>query len=77
HTGKKLTWDEKFSNLLEFASENGIEIDSACCAGGCGTCQVAILSGDVIYDHPPECDIENGCCLTCVGRPKTDLVLDA
>ena len=75
--GKKLTWDERFTNLLEFAAENGVEIDSACCAGGCGTCQVAVKSGDVTYDEFPECDVEDGCCLTCVGRPKGDLVLDA
>lgn len=77
NTGKKLTWDDRFSNLLEFAAENGVLIESACCAGGCGTCQVAIRSGEVHYDEEPECEVEAGCCLTCVGRPKNDLVLDA
>lgn len=76
-TGKQLTWTEQFSNLLEFATDHDVEIASACCAGGCGTCQVAIKSGDVVYDIAPDCDIEDGCCLTCVGRPKGDLVLDA
>ena len=77
HSGKKLVWDAKFTSLLEFAAEHGVEIESACCAGGCGTCRVAVISGDVVYDQKPDCDIEEGCCLACVGRPKGDLVLDA
>ena len=77
HSGKKLTWDTRFTNLLEFAAEHGVEIESACCAGGCGTCRVAVISGDVVYDEKPDCDIEEGCCLTCVGRPNSDLVIDA
>jgi Na+-transporting NADH:ubiquinone oxidoreductase subunit NqrF len=76
-TGKELTWSERFSNLLEFAAEHGVEISSACCAGGCGTCQIAVKSGDVAYDVAPDCEIEDGCCLTCVGRPVGDLILDA
>jgi len=77
HSGKKLTWDTKFTSLLEFAAEHDIEIESACCAGGCGTCQVAVISGEVVYDQTPDCNIEEGCCLACVGRPHGDLVLDA
>ena len=77
HSGKKLTWDTKFTSLLEFAAEHDVEIESACCAGGCGTCQVAVISGKVVYDQTPDCNIEEGCCLACVGRPQGDLVLDA
>ncbi len=77
HSGKTLTWDTKVTNLLEFAAEHGVEIENGCCAGGCGTCQVAVISGEVLYDQKPDCDIEEGCCLACVGRPKGDLVLDA
>jgi len=77
HSKKKLTWDAKFTSLLEFAAEHEVEIESACCAGGCGTCRVAVIAGEVTYDQKPDCDIEEGCCLTCVGRPKGDLVLDA
>jgi len=77
HSKKKLTWDPEFTSLLEFAAEHGVEIESACCAGGCGTCRVAVISGDVEYDQTPDCEVEEGCCLACVGRPKGDLVLDA
>jgi len=77
HSEKKLPWDTRFTSLLEFAAEHGVEIESACCAGGCGTCSVAVISGVVEYDQKPDCDIEEGCCLACVGRPKGDVVLDA
>lgn len=76
-SGKKLTWNGKYQNLLEFALDSGVELDSACCAGSCGTCQVAIKSGEIEYDETPEMETEEGCCLTCVGRPRTDMVLDA
>lgn len=76
-TAKQLTWDAQSSNLLELAEENGIEINSGCRTGSCGTCKVAVKSGQVVYDAEPECDIEDGCCLTCVGRPHGDVVLDA
>ena len=76
-TGRQVPWDENASNILEFSKTNGVTIDSACCAGGCGTCQVAVVSGEVDYDDEPECEVESGCCLTCIGRPKGDLVLDA
>jgi hypothetical protein len=76
-SGKQVPWDPEAPNLLEFASKNGIEIDSACCAGGCGTCEVAIKSGEVAYDDPPECEVEEGCCLACIGRPTGDVILDA
>ncbi len=76
-SSKEAVWDGKVTNLLEFAQAQGVEIDSACCAGSCGTCQVAVKSGEVGYETKPEFDVEEGCCLTCVGCPKGDVVLDA
>ena len=77
HSNKKVAWDANFTSLLDFAAEHGVEIESACCAGGCGTCRVAVISGEVVYDQKPDCEVEEGNCLACVGRPKGDLVLDA
>ncbi|MEK6235756.1 MAG: FAD-binding oxidoreductase [Planctomycetales bacterium] len=76
-SGKEVVWDGTEANLLEFGVEHGVELKAACCAGGCGSCQVAVKSGTVVYDETPECEIEVGCCLTCVGRPAGNLVLDA
>lgn len=76
-SGRQVTWNEQFANLLELAARHGVQIASACCAGSCGTCQVAVKSGQVAYDVTPDREIEDGCCLTCVGRPQGDLILDA
>jgi ferredoxin-NADP reductase len=76
-SGKTLSWAPSAANLLEFAQAQGVRIDSGCCAGSCGSCLVAIKSGDVDYLKPPDTEPEKGTCLTCICRPKGDLVLDA
>jgi ferredoxin-NADP reductase len=77
-SNKTVQWDPTAANLLEFAAAQGIKIDSGCCAGGCGSCVVAIKSGAVAYIKKPSAEPQPGTCLTCVCRPnKDDLVLDA
>ncbi len=73
---KKLQWKPSDVNLLEFAESNGITINSGCRAGGCGTCQTKILSGEVSYRHPPDYDPDEGTCLLCVSTPKTSVALE-
>jgi ferredoxin-NADP reductase len=76
-SGKTVRWEPSAGNILEFALAQGVKIDSGCCAGGCGTCVVAIKSGAVDYLKKPDAEPEAGSCLTCICRPKNDLVLDA
>ena len=76
-SGKTARWEPSAGNLLEFAQAQGVRIESGCCAGGCGSCLVAIKSGEVDYLKPPDAEPEVGACLTCICRPKNDLVLDA
>ncbi|HXE41496.1 MAG TPA: 2Fe-2S iron-sulfur cluster-binding protein [Candidatus Baltobacteraceae bacterium] len=76
-SNKTVRWEPSKENLLEFARAQGVKIDSGCCAGGCGSCVVAIKSGNVDYLKKPDAETEPGTCLTCVCRPKADLVLDA
>ena len=76
-SGKTVPWEPSSANLLEFAREQNVRIDSGCCAGSCGSCLVAIKSGDVDYLKPPDAEPEDGACLTCICRPKGNLVLDA
>jgi ferredoxin-NADP reductase len=76
-SGKTARWEPAAGNLLEFAHSLGVRIDSGCCAGSCGSCLVAIKSGEVTYLSPPEAEPEAGSCLTCICRPKGNLVLDA
>ncbi|HTL18240.1 MAG TPA: iron-sulfur cluster-binding domain-containing protein, partial [Patescibacteria group bacterium] len=76
-SGKTIRWEPSLGNLLDFAREQGVRIDSGCCAGSCGSCLVAIRSGAVEYLKPPDAEPEAGACLTCICRPKGDVVLDA
>jgi len=76
-SGKQLQWSPLFGSLLELAEAQGISFNSGCRAGGCGSCQTKILSGEVAYHQPPDYDPEPGTCLLCVSSPKTNLTLEA
>jgi ferredoxin-NADP reductase len=76
-SGKRARWSPQSGSLLEFAEAEGITIDSGCRAGGCGTCQTTIRSGEVSYRQSPDYDPEPGSCLMCVCTPKTDVTLEA
>ena len=77
-SGQKTTWSGQPNEfLLEVATACGVAIDSGCRAGNCGTCKVAIKSGQVKYLKVPGCMVEAGTCLTCCCVPLTEIVLDA
>lgn len=77
-SGKAVQWNAESGSLLDLAEANGLQIEAGCRAGNCGTCAVAIKSGsvDLFADHHGA-QMEEGTCLTCICRPKSDLVLDA
>ncbi len=76
-SGKQLQWPPFAGSLLELAESQGISVNSGCRAGGCGSCQTKILSGEVAYSQPPDYDPEPGTCLLCVCSPKTSITLEA
>ena len=79
-SGKTVAWSDNFDNLLELAQSNGIEIESECEQGFCGTCMVKLLSGEVTMeadDGLDDTDRENGMILTCTAVPTSDVVLEA
>ena len=76
-SGKHLAWQEDAGSLLDFAEANGIHVDSGCRAGGCGSCQTTITSGEATYRQTPDFDPEPGTCLLCVCTPKTSVTLEA
>ena len=78
-SGKTAQWDESHESLLELAEENGIEIESECEAGICGTCKVRLLSGEVdmeVDDGLEEEDREQNMILPCVAVPTSDISLE-
>jgi len=76
-SGKQLPWQPAKGTLLDLAEANGISVNSGCRAGGCGSCQTTIRSGEVTYRQLPEYDPEPGTCLLCVSEPKTSVSLEA
>ena len=76
-SGKQFPWQPDAGSLLEFAEANGITVNSGCRAGGCGTCQTTIRTGEVTYRQQPDFDPEPGTCLLCVSMPKTSVTLEA
>ena len=79
-SGKVVEWDGKFENILELAEDNGVEVESQCRQGFCGTCMTRMLSGKVEMETTdglmPD-DEKAGMILLCQAVPKTDVVLDA
>lgn len=76
-SNKEAFWTADIPNLLELAEKNGVSLPSGCRAGNCGTCMTAVKSGKVTYQKPPAFQCEGGSCLTCIGAPTDELVLDA
>jgi ferredoxin-NADP reductase len=76
-SGKNIPWDPAAGSLLEFAEANGVEVESGCRAGSCGSCQTAVKSGKVDYTQEPDVDVAPGHCLLCISTPKSDLTLEA
>ncbi|MDG2391326.1 MAG: 2Fe-2S iron-sulfur cluster-binding protein [Planctomycetaceae bacterium] len=72
-----VTWDHNQSSLLDFALDQGIEIDSGCRAGSCGSCEVAVKQGEIEYTVEPSVEVGRGSCLACIACPKTNLVIEA
>jgi ferredoxin-NADP reductase len=77
-SGKVVQWNSEGGSLLEIAEANGVQIEAGCRAGNCGTCSIAVKAGSVEFlaDHHGA-QMEEGSCLSCICRPKSDLVLDA
>ncbi|MBK9362809.1 MAG: 2Fe-2S iron-sulfur cluster binding domain-containing protein [Rubrivivax sp.] len=76
-SGRTLVWSGQDASLLDFAERHGLEVESGCRSGGCGSCETRLLDGSVQYEHTPDHDVAAGHCLLCVGRPATSLVLEA
>jgi ferredoxin-nitrite reductase len=66
--------------ILEVAERSGLDPDSNCRAGSCGTCKQKLLEGSVTYGGDPQAldadDKAQGYVLTCIGRPVGRVVLD-
>ena len=71
-----VAWTESCESLLDFAEAHGVTISAGCRYGDCGTCLTNIVAGEVEYLHETGVEPDEGACLPCSCRPKTDLTLD-
>ncbi len=64
--------------ILDAAESKGVEIESSCRTGSCGTCSAKVLKGEVTYEENYDAvgDLEPGYVLTCCAKPVDSLVLD-
>lgn len=72
-----LAWDGGYQSLLDFAESQGVSLDYGCRAGNCGQCLVSVKSGDVQHIKEPGLALDKNQCLTCIGVPRGDVVLEA
>ena len=72
---KAFPWDSDKACLLDFIEAKGIDVESLCGAGECGSCRTRLVEGEVEYLQEPKVAPGKGYCLLCVTVPKTDLVL--
>ena len=64
--------------ILDAAEKVGVDIESSCRAGTCGTCTAKVLKGEVAYDEDYDAlsDLSAGEILTCCAKPVSSVVLD-
>jgi len=65
--------------LLEATEAGGVEIDSLCRSGVCGTCRTRVLEGDVECGSSmlDDTDKAGGFVLACVSHVRSDCVIEA
>jgi ferredoxin-NADP reductase len=71
-----VSWDEKFSSLLEFAEACDVPVRWACRTGVCHTCESGLIAGAVRYEPEPLEPAAQGNLLICCSRPEGDIVID-
>ncbi len=76
-SGRTLTWDGQDASLLDFAERHGIEVESGCRSGGCGSCETRLLAGTCSTSTRPTTTWRRAtACSASAGRTSA-LVLEA
>jgi uncharacterized protein len=68
-SGKEVKWTPEKGTLLELAEACGIEAESSCRGGTCGTCRTKIVAGAVTYASEPAFRVGNDEALICCAVP--------
>lgn len=66
--------------ILEAATAARVPLRSSCAMGGCGACKCRVVAGEVAMEEPnclTDDERARGLVLTCVGRPRGAVTLEA
>jgi ferredoxin-NADP reductase/MOSC domain-containing protein YiiM/ferredoxin len=75
-SGLTVSWDSRFSSLLELAEACDIPVQWSCRTGVCHSCECALIGGTVSYDPDPLDSPASGNLLICCSRPSGDIEVD-
>jgi ferredoxin-NADP reductase/ferredoxin len=75
-SGLAVSWDSRFSSLLELAEACDVPVQWSCRTGVCHTCECALIGGAVQYEPDPLEPPATGNLLICCSRPSGDVEVD-
>jgi ferredoxin-NADP reductase/ferredoxin len=75
-SGLNVSWNAKFSSLLDFAEACAVPVRWACRTGVCHTCESGLISGSVNYQPEPLEPPARGNVLICCSQPTGDVTID-
>lgn len=75
-SGLTVSWDSRFSSLLELAEACDVPVQWSCRTGVCHTCECALIGGSVDYQPDPLEPPATGNLLICCSRPASEVEID-
>jgi ferredoxin-NADP reductase/MOSC domain-containing protein YiiM len=75
-SGLTVSWNSRFSSLLELAEACDVPVQWSCRTGVCHTCECALIGGGVHYEPDPLEPPAAGNVLICCSTPSGDVEID-
>jgi len=75
-SGIIVTWDSKFTSLLELAEACDVPVRWSCRTGVCHTCMTGLIAGSITYNPEPLERPAPGNVLVCCSQPNAGVTLD-
>jgi ferredoxin-NADP reductase/MOSC domain-containing protein YiiM len=75
-SGITVTWDSKFTSLLELAEACDVPVRWSCRTGVCHTCMTGLIAGSITYNPEPLERPAPGNVLVCCSQPNPGVTLD-
>jgi ferredoxin-NADP reductase/MOSC domain-containing protein YiiM len=75
-SGLSVSWNSRFSSLLELAEACDVPVKWSCRTGVCHSCESALIGGSVLYQPDPLEPPAAGNVLICCSTPSGDVEVD-